>query len=110
MAERLIKATDSHTGESAEGTVRRVRAWEKKMQECFNGKCDFTEVHAGFKVEWTPNFEKEYAESEDAKTMNMMDYGIKRLGQVAKQKKRGLITMHEYKLYRDEIEKQLFRF
>lgn len=61
-------------------------------------------------VYWIPNFEKEYADSEDAKTMNMMEYGIKRLGQAAKQRKRGLITKREYTLYRNEIEKQLFRF
>jgi hypothetical protein len=55
------------------------------------------------------NFELEYAESEESKTMNMIEYGAMLIGKYARYAQRKLIRKSEYNELRAQIEKQLFR-
>jgi hypothetical protein len=65
------------------------------------------EEHKAATAMGTPNYEQKYKDSTESSYMNMFDFGMLKLGNLAKQKKRGLITYAEYTLHRDAIEAQL---
>ena len=58
---------------------------------------------------YIPNLEEQYkdAQKNNDGILTRFDYGIIRITNLIKQKKRGLISKSEYDRYRNEIEKQL---